>query len=308
VSGKTREHLKKNPHRQRLGRFITKQRRERGYETAYGFFHKNGGAKYFGFTYAHYLQIEKGLRIPGRKGIVALMPLLLGPGVPERRQELVMLYLKAALDWDPAFDCAFPAQAREGSANDKKPEDQLLSQLLNERVSSAPRMSLEQFQAIASGPDTLWVYNWLHNTGYTETPQQIADALKIPLPKVTGALESLAAHGLLQRKGDAYFSPNFATDLLDPPKIAREQYLWLSEQSLKRSREKGNVAFHAYFNMAAGDEALTERIQSFLREAMMKAYACRPRQSAENASLVGVESRVLLLVPPRERPDRGNAE
>jgi transcriptional regulator with XRE-family HTH domain len=93
--------------RKKFGRLVTATRKKRGYTSAYSLFHGNGGSKRFGFTYPHFLQIEKGQRLPSIESLKRLLPILLSDGPSEERREMLELYVRASLDGEAIFDIVF---------------------------------------------------------------------------------------------------------------------------------------------------------------------------------------------------------
>ena len=51
-------------------------RREAGFPSAYRFYHRNGGRRHFGFTYVHYLRLEKGAKAPRAEAFGAILKAL----------------------------------------------------------------------------------------------------------------------------------------------------------------------------------------------------------------------------------------
>ena len=43
---------------------LIKARTAAGFNTAYKFYHRNGGRRHFKFTFVHYARIERGLSLP----------------------------------------------------------------------------------------------------------------------------------------------------------------------------------------------------------------------------------------------------
>jgi len=103
----SRAHLTNNPARIRFGKRLKELRRARGYASAYAFYFRNGGEARFPFSYPHYLQIEKGTRLPSVKGIKTVAALLLEGADGSERSEVLSTYVQAMLGGDPLFETLF---------------------------------------------------------------------------------------------------------------------------------------------------------------------------------------------------------
>jgi hypothetical protein len=103
----SRAHLTNNPARIRFGKRLKELRREKGYASAYAFYFRNGGESRFPFSYPHYLQIEKGTRLPSVKGIKTVASILLEGSDSPRRSEVLSTYVQAMLGGDPFFETLF---------------------------------------------------------------------------------------------------------------------------------------------------------------------------------------------------------
>ena len=106
----SRAHLTNNPARIRFGKRMKELRRAKGYSSAYAFYFRNGGEARFPFSSPHYLQIEKGTRLPSVKGIKTVAALLLDGANGLERSEVLSTYVQAMLGGDPFFETLFPGE------------------------------------------------------------------------------------------------------------------------------------------------------------------------------------------------------
>jgi hypothetical protein len=290
-----------SPARLRFAKKLVQRRKERGYATAYGFFHKNGAKKHFNFSYLHYLFIERGLRLPSKEGLrIVLDSLGRQLTYAEERRELLGLYLRAVTDGDSLFDPVFesaPAEPPHAARSDS-PEEAVLALSATKQIAAVPRMSTAQVEALMTSPPHFWVTQYLLQTGLRRTPEELASALGLDPRTVVAAADALVKAKLLERgKSGALSSPNFATDLFEPMRsLTPERYLWLSE--CLHERVKANKEKHYYncFVMAIDDDEKMSVMTRMFRQIMSRLYLIRPRETVSSGRLVALEARVAPLI------------
>ena len=174
--------------RRKFGRLVVATRKKRGYTSAYSLFHGNGGAKRFGFTYPHFLQIEKGQRLPSIESLKRLLPVLLAEGATQERREMLELYVRASLDGEALFDIVFQAPVQAAPAADNA----LLERAVDERIATVPRMSHEQFDAMTSTRGAFWVFHYFQSQGGKRIPSDAAARLGLSLAEAEDAFQRLS--------------------------------------------------------------------------------------------------------------------
>lgn len=175
---------------------LSRLREECGFHSAYRFYHGNGGRRHFGFTYVHYLRIEKGKALPSADLFpLLLLALRLSPG-ESRCRDLQLSYLKSSLGSEKAFEALLApllcAHERPDGAANQAAMRWMKSQ-------HAVHLSPEQFRVIARDAETYWCSELLFNDRGTWSPAELAAELQADVEAVRAALKDLQAAGLLKR-------------------------------------------------------------------------------------------------------------
>lgn len=310
---------------------VVDARKKRGFPTAYGFFHKNGGKTHFGFSYLHYLLIERGLRLPSVASLRAILEVVAREAThSEDRLAILTCYLKALTGGDPIFDPVLahrplPAAAdlqppplpgetvpafREDTHTQPAAEsdtDRLVRLAASTHKGSIPRMSREQVEAVLSSPAGFWVFQWLLQTGLRLDIAGLSESLELKTPDVLAATARLQQVGLIRRLKDGRFeAPAFQTDLFEPMALLTpERKTWINGQINARVRAQGEDHAHGYYLLFIDDEQKTQALKRVFWEALSKAYLLRPRTPAKGSGkLYAVEARVAPVferVEPKAR-------
>jgi hypothetical protein len=299
------------PDRLRFAKALVQKRRERGFATAYAFFHKTGGQKHFGFSYNYYLLVERGLRLPSEGALELILDVLSAKTVfYEERRALLTLYVKALLGGNPLFDPVFEAAAAARPAagpapatlTSDRPEDAILRIAGVRQLRKVPRMSVEQVTALTSEPAAFWVAQWLLQTGRTGTDEQLASDLSLPRESVAAITARLGEAELLKRRKDgSWYSPYFETDLFEPlSTMGSDKSLWFSERIQERIRQTQRPHFYNYYLLSVETDDRIKLLVDLCREISRKAYLLRERKPARGGALVALETRVcpIVNIPP----------
>lgn len=269
-------------------------RKERGYPTAYGFFHKIGGKKYFDFDYKHYLLIENGTRLPSQNALQKIVDGLglSNPGFASERRTLLVSFLRAITEGNPQFDVIF--EKPQQKAQETSLESELLSMVAAKSMTTIPRMSVEQEEVTRSTGAAFWLLNFLVGTGIERTAEQLSELLDIPMSSVTEALDKLTACQLLEKKKNgSYVCPFFKSGIRMPlsndfPKKA----LWYEEQIRKKLTKQPDPPYYSYFLTTAENEKHLTMIQELFRDAVRKANLLNIVEPAEKGTFISVECRI----------------
>jgi len=293
---------------------MVERRKERGFHSAYAFFHKSGGRKLFGFEYKYYLLLEKGHRLPNRATIRRILETLgmNHPGFVHERRLLVQSYFRALVDGDPYFDVAFEGTAgpSERQEWEGEAESRFFTAAAVQQVSAVPRMSADQADLVCADEKRFWVEQWLLQTGGKQSPTTIARALGYPEADVASALHVLASAGLAREEtAGAFSSPHAESDLFFPVSAFLEKAPWIASQIEKRHRAgdagaagRPSDRYYAYILMPVEDDARMALLHQLMRDVIRKAYLLRPRGGPRRGRLVAVEAQVRPLIPFGETP------
>ncbi len=308
-SSPTKQRPASSDHRRLAAKFAD-ARKKRGFPTAYGFFHKNGGKGHFGFSYLHYLLIERGLRLPSVQSLRAILEVIAREAThSDDRNSILTLYLKALTGGDPIFDpvltsrpsssapSAIPSLREETHLQDaaESDTDRLVRLAATTHKGAIPRMSKEQVEAVLSSPACFWIFQWLLQTGLKLDLAALAENLSLKAPEVLAAATRLEQTALVRRLKDGrYESPAFQTDLFEPMALLTpERKTWINSQINARVRAQGEDHAHGYYLLFIDDEQKTQALKRVFWEALSKAYLLRPRNPATGSGkLYAVEARV----------------
>lgn len=174
---------------------LKKARAAAGFNTAYKFYHSNGGRRHFGFTFVHYLRVEKGGSFPGPEGLERIfIALRLLPTQGEARELLVSYlrgYLGKGADYILNPLLSLEAQPAGGSAG---PMQWM-------KAHNSVHLDPAEFTAMAASPVSYWCMEALCNDSGAWSPKELAAKLGFEQKKTADALESLRKAGLAVKSG-----------------------------------------------------------------------------------------------------------
>lgn len=174
-----------------FSRQLIKARSAAGFDSAYKFYHRNGGRRHFKFTFVHYNRIERGLSLPRPEALpyifLGLRLLPTEAGV----RELLLAYIRSYLGGGQAADYILnpvlsPAQQ---PADGDGPMGWM-------KAHSSVHLSPREFSAMAESETAYWCAEALCNDPAAWYPEELAAKLELQPKAVKTALESLKKAGL----------------------------------------------------------------------------------------------------------------
>lgn len=163
-----------------------------GFDTAYKFYHRNGGRRHFGFTFVHYLRVEKGAAVPGPEGVERIMLALRLLPTQAGARELLLSYLRASLGGGRAAEYVLsPVLAAEPPAG-AGPDAMTWM-----KAHSSVHLTPEEFTAMASSEAAYWCAEALCSDGGAWTAAALAGKLELDPKAAARGLEALRKTGLL---------------------------------------------------------------------------------------------------------------
>ncbi len=173
---------------------LIKARTAAGFDTAYKFYHRNGGRKHFGCTFVHYMRVEKGESVPKPEWLERIMiALRLLPTQAEAR-DLLMSYLRDSLGGgrtaDYVLNPLFSGQPQAAGGPDA---------MTWMKAHSSVHLTPEEFSAMAASETAYWCAEALCSDSGAWTPEELAKKLGLAPKKAAKALESLKECGLAVR-------------------------------------------------------------------------------------------------------------
>ncbi len=288
-------------------------RKERGYPTAYAFFHKSGGKRYFGVEYAYYLRMERGERLPSSDHLARILDAL-GSAVSHARarDQILTAYLKAMVEGHALFDPILAAPSKPASpTGSAEPEVQatVLRRVSEQTLQSMDRISDDQWQAITSSSAAVWVFYWLFYTGSSASDAHLCSQLGLQPLECAQATSRLLQAGLVQRlKNGRVECVERAKRLLSPSSRAfQETRLWISERITERLRKRegrggSSDLYYGYFFLPVESLKQAADVVTILKEAVRKGYLLSLGESPARGTLVGVEARVAPVLDFEREP------
>ena len=270
-------------------------RKEAGFETAYQFYHKSGGAKVLQCSFPNYLRIEKGSHLPQPHRLPLLCTLLRLPLKPEELRTLVRAYLET---WTKSKELAdwmlLPFGAAAEPAGNPDPARQALQRLVREE---GHPLSLAQYEAVMESAASYWCYRVLTTSKDAYAAADLASMLDIKEAEIGAALESLRRRRIAVRQRDGrYKSPLAGEFILFPdssliePKLMERVFKYNDAMIKKR----GKLLDTRYF----GTRVDLPKLQGYIphyREAIRSLNAYTTLEKTPQSALVFVEGRIFKL-------------
>lgn len=278
-----------------FARIFARLRRQAGFETAYQFYHKNGGRRAFGCSFQNYLRIENGSNLPVPKRLPELCLHLRLPMRGRDMRELLRAYLQT---WAGSEEMAqwligpFERAERDEPAPD--PAAQALSRVVRD---SARPLTLEQYKAVMSSAEAYWCFRVLTTDREGQTSEALARILGLRKAQIRKGLEALRRCGIARKRRDGgYESPyagqylTFPDTTLLPDRLKAASLRYTKDMV----RRKGAVVDVRHCGVRA-DALAIQGFLPHLREAMRGINAYAVYEKTERSGLFLVESKVFKL-------------
>jgi transcriptional regulator with XRE-family HTH domain len=285
---------KTRAHHVGFGSLLVEKRRERGYPTAYSFFHGRG-ARRFGVTFQQYLRVEKGTRLPSLKTLEAILDALgTRDNFEAGRTQLLRAFLKASVEGSPLFDPILEPKATVVQNASAEAPEAMLKVALKRALESIPSMTVEQAEAIVANRPQLWIFEWLLHTGDRAKPEELGARFGLRDTEVQAALARLVELKLVKKERDGtHHCPYFETDLSQPHgTLLRKRSLFVTREISSALEDTGKKCVYSYQFMTVESEDRIPELAQVMREAMHKTYLFRERRRVPDGRFVSVEFRV----------------
>lgn len=233
---------------------LTRLREEAGFPTAYGFFHDNGGAAFFRFTYRRYLLMEQGKNLPLADRLPKLIVAMRLPQNTPQAKELVAAWLRTLAGEEVYSDLLEPLLAGRPEGPALPPAEAALKRSLTDRKY---HLSPEQVAATLGNFETYKCAMLLEQEAGDITAASAAKTLGIAAAAAEKALKALAAAGLLKRAGKAYRS-QIAGKLVEYPATAamRPEVREKVKNYMKKLEQEAKVEYSSMGLLRADGKAL----------------------------------------------------
>lgn len=175
---------------------LIKVRSESGFETAYKFYHRNGGRKHFPFTFVHYTRIEKGGSLPRPEWIESLfIALRLLPTQGEARN-LLQAFVTDLLGGEKNAGYIL-APLLSGAQQEAEKFDPM--KLL--KAAHSVHLTPDEFAVMTGSEAAYWCAEALFNEAAAFTPAELAKKIGITTRATLAALIALEKAKLVIKAG-----------------------------------------------------------------------------------------------------------
>jgi len=270
-------------------------RTEAGFPSAYAFYHRNGGRRVFPFTYSFYLKLEKGRALPRPPWLARIVSALRLPPDDASLRALIHDYLQDLVSDRMFFDVFVRPMLRVEGAP-PAPVAKAVRRLISEQ---AYHLTPAQFAAVASSPNTHWVFECLVNSRKPQTVERLAEVLRVTEEAVRAAIHLLDKAGLAKRIGRNRVSCPIACRFYVFPKEYpgfdedRARLVSACEsQAAKRGRDLFNAGI-----MIRAEEGDAKRGLEGLQRAMEAASAYSVYDDGRDSAFFLFETRVRRILP-----------
>lgn len=263
-----------------------------GYQTAYSFYHTNGGRRVFPFTYAYYLKIERGISLPRPEWLALIILTMRIFGSPQKAL-LVTNYLKdlSGNSYDDLF-APFMFTPVE-------PPIQMSLRRLRGRL--AEHMTPQQFLTLAASPEAYGCFLVLVSTREKMNARDLAESIGSSEKACEAALRGLARVGLVRstsnglhriaRPGRHFTHPN------DPASLKKNRDL--EDHTDKLFTRAGFVVYNGRVSARLSHKIAESTISELKRIFQIVASNAVPTKEDPDADLYVIESKIRKLVGAR---------
>jgi len=234
---------------------LVRLRKEAGYDTAYRFYHDNGGAQFFKVSYRNYLMMEQGRNLPvlGRLQKI-LMGLHMVLGTPPAL-ELTRAWLKTMAGEEDYADLLEPLLTRGAPAVAANPAEEALRRTL---AGQKFHITVDQLLATVASYEAYKCFFMSETDSGIWTAESMAKAGGMKKSAAERALKDFLKAGLVKSEGRGGYRSKMAGLLVeypDGPAIPRAVLDKIREYHSRMDKE-GNLAFYSSGLFRADADAL----------------------------------------------------
>jgi hypothetical protein len=271
-------------------------RREAGFPSAYRFYHRNGGRRHFGFTYVHYLRLEKGAKAPRSEAFGAILKALRLAPAAEGARLMFRAYLLDVLGSPEAYELVVGAVSKSVPTVSPTRAEGGFELLKREHLM---HMSVEQFTAVSQDEASYWTSELLLNDGESWTSKDVADRLGCSLKDAASALERLTKAKLLRststdrwktrEPGKFWTFPGRSKGM--EPLLDRVRGFWDA-----MAKRRGGP-FGERLELVRASSSVMRQYMNALHRAVDEANLAATHSKGEDTALFLIEGRVRRLLP-----------
>ena len=267
---------------------LIKARSSAGFDSAYKFYHRNGGRRHFKFTFVHYSRIERGLSLPKPEWLPYIFIALRLLPTEAGSKELLLSYLRAYLGDGHGADyvlgpllAASVAQSAAGGQMDWM------------KAYNSVHLSPEEFSAMAADECSYWCAEALCNDSGAWRPEDLARTLGFPGGKVSRSLEKLKKAGLVVRTSGGSFKCRYQGKFFTYP--GRLEGMGKALDAVKAYWAKASAEGKDFFErveLIRAEDGAVSNYRLHLSQAMDSANAYATHAGGETSGFFLIETRL----------------
>lgn len=267
---------------------LIKARSAAGFDTAYKFYHRNGGRRHFKFTFVHYNRIEHGLSLPRPEGLQEIFLALRLMPTEAGSRELLVSYLRSLLGGGAAADYILnPLFSGAGnSASSAGPMDWM-------KAHSSVHLSPDEFSAMASNEAAYWCAEALCNDSGAWKPEELAVKLGLEAKAVKAALENLKKSGLAVKSAGGKYKCRYQGKFFTYP--GRLEGMGKALDAVKSYWDKAGAGGRNFFErveLVRAEDGAVSNYRLQLGQAMDAANAYATHSGSDTSGFFLIETRV----------------
>ncbi len=270
---------------------LTRLRKDAGFDTAYRFYHDNGGAQAFKITYRKYLLIEQGKNLPVVDRLTKLlMGLRLPLGTPDATA-LVLAWLKT-MAGEEIYADVFESLLSPKAAGLSAMHAALKRTLAEKKYHLTP----EQLVVTVSSFETYKCAFTLESDTGTWTAERLAGTLKIKKREAERGLKELAGAGLVKEIKKGIYRSRVAGMMIEyPPTAAMPPGLREKLRNYLRRLEQEAAIEYSSMGLIRADADALKGVFPLLRANVEAANTYAITEKTPKSAGFFVISRVLRL-------------
>lgn len=271
-------------------------RREAGFPSAYRFYHRNGGRRHFGFTYVHYLRLEKGAKAPRAEAFGAMLKALRLAPAADGARTLFRAYLLDVLGSPEAYELIVGSVSKSVPTVSPTLAEGGFERLKREHLM---HMSIDQFTAVSHDETSYWTSELLLNDDGSWSPEDVAGRLGCSPREAAAALERLAKVKLLRatspgrwktrQPGKFWTFPGRSKGM--EPLLDRVRGFW------DAMAERRGGPFGERLELVRASSSVMRQYMNALHRAVDEANLAATHSKGEDTALFLIEGRVRRLLP-----------
>ncbi|MBI2070792.1 MAG: hypothetical protein HYT79_09365 [Elusimicrobia bacterium] len=283
-----------------FGTALKHLRREAGYQSAYAFFHKNGGAPVFGFRYNQYLYLERGQSLPRPKTFIQIGRMLRLASGRSRVGDYTLAYFKSLLGTEAYKNFVSPLLSQTSAASARLP---MAAAIDKAREGRRRHLNPRQAAVIKENFANYWTWKVFTNDQKDWGEQEVARLLGIPQNESRKALDALCRVKLIKKRSgnpERYFCPLAGSMFIYPPdprgSHLAADYNKLVDYWRQMESKKGNFLYRNTVNFRASEAEITSYIP-YLNQALFGAEMFSTLEPKPDSALFIVETNVRKMFP-----------